>query len=107
MQDLRLACFAWEDPHGGYVGSSWMAARPEMPTVPPGPETVTHLCKDYPFSVVVWNHLSAWTREDLPISGFLPETGNVSNWWDELITRESKYGCKHQSGRLIYIIWYI
>ena len=30
------------------------------------PKTITHLCKDYPFSQVAWGHMTGWTGETIP-----------------------------------------
>ena len=56
--------------------------------------------------VAVRSQVNTWTNEGVPISGFLPEPGNVSDWWDKTELTVQTSG-KRRSGRIIYTLWSI
>ena len=67
--------FAWLVLHGRILTADMLAIRgwphdPRCQLCLQQPETATHLCKDCPFAVVVWNQVNTWTNEGLAISGF-------------------------------------
>ena len=104
--------FTWIALHGRILTADMLAVRgwPHDPICMlclQQPETATHPCKDCPFTVAVWNQVNTWTNEGVPISGFLPEPGNVSDWWDKTLNSQSKQVRKRRSGRIIYTIWSI
>lgn len=78
--DVEPKCkfFAWLSLHGCIHTADMLAIRgwthdPRCQLCLQAPVTATHLCKDYPFSVAVWNQVINWTNEDLPMANFLPE----------------------------------
>ena len=104
--------FAWLVLHGRILTADMLAIRgwphdPRCQLCLQQPEMATHLCKDCPFAVVVWNQVNTWTNEGLAISGFLPEPGIVSDWWDKMLVDEPSQVRKRRSGRIIYTIWAI
>lgn len=76
--------FGWFVLHGRILMADLLAVRgwphdPRCELCLQAPETATHLCKECPFSIAVWNHVIISTNEDLAVSNFLPEPASVSN----------------------------
>ncbi|XP_073357919.1 uncharacterized protein [Aegilops tauschii subsp. strangulata] len=104
--------FAWLALHRRTLTADMLAVRgwphePRCLLCLQQPETATRLCKDCPFTVAVWDQVNTWTLEGVPISGFLPEPGNVSDWWDKTLNSQTNRVRKRRSGRIIYTIWSI
>jgi hypothetical protein len=69
------------------------------------PETTAHLCKDCPFTGIVWNKILAWA--DLRFLSGTPNTGSLYAWWRRLRTLCSKQSRKSFDCLLIYFWWTI
>ena len=54
------------------------------------PETAAQLCKDCPFAVAAWNHIKSLSGEATTTTLTLPNPGGVSDWWDGMLSVESK-----------------
>jgi hypothetical protein len=67
------------------------------------PETATHLYKDCPFTMVIWNQVHTWDNAD---PGSPPSSyATTSKWWDTLIGGKTSTKQRRISGRLLYVIW--
>lgn len=67
-----------------------MAAWPEEPDVSPSTGNRDPPLQRLLFLVAVWNHVVAWTHEDLLVSNFLSYPGSVFNRWDDLIVKSRR-----------------
>ncbi|KAE8793195.1 hypothetical protein D1007_32200 [Hordeum vulgare] len=106
----KCKLFAWLVLHGKILTADILAARgwphdPRCPLCLGPPETVMHLCKDFPFAAAVWAHVKVWTGEDYGATPTLPPLMGISDWWDSLNNDLSKDDRRRRSGRFIYTIW--
>ena len=81
--------FAWLVLHGRILTADMLAIHswphdPRCQLCLQQPEMATHLCKDCPFAVVVWNQVNTWTNEGIVVSGLFLEPDVFSDWWDKI-----------------------
>lgn len=50
------------------------------------------------FFIVIWNNVTAWTDEDLPVSNFYQNQVMSQIWWDDVIDGNSKKALRRHSG---------
>jgi hypothetical protein len=109
-KDAEPKCklFSWLALHRKLLTADMLAIRgwPHDSVCPlclSAPETATHLCKDCPFTNVIWARVQSWDNADLgPHSqSFLTTT----DWWDILIMGKPMKDQRQISGRLLYVIW--
>ena len=67
------------------------------------PETLTHLCKDCPFSKHVWSYLKQWL--DLSILDSVGITGSLHSYWRKCRVKFDRRQRKRIDGILIYFWW--
>ena len=110
--DPKCKFFAWLALHERILTTDMLALRgwphdPRCLLCLQEPETANHLCKDCPFSVTVWNQENTWTNKGLPISGYLLEPGNMSEWWDMMLANQLKQVHRRHNRRIFYTLWSI
>lgn len=69
------------------------------------PETPTHLCRDCPFSLQVWNHLKQWLN--LSAMDSVNSTGSLHSYWRKCRTKFDRAQRKVIDGIFIYFWWSI
>jgi hypothetical protein len=84
----KCKLFAWLALHGNLLTADMLVVRgwphdSACRLCLSALETATHLCKDCPFTMVIWSQVQTWDNADLgaPPSSF----ATTSKWWDTLI----------------------
>jgi hypothetical protein len=102
--------FSWLVLHGKILTTDRLAVRgchhdPICQLCLRAPETACHLCKDYPFTAMVWTLVYAWSLDPCtqPLSPGPHATINDS--WEAMLVGVDKKTRRSCSGRLIYVIW--
>jgi hypothetical protein len=104
--------FSWLVLHGKILTADRLATRgwthdPICQLCLRAPETACHLCKDCPFTSMVWNIVHGWSADDYP-QALSPGTHTtVNDWWDAMLVGADKKTKRSRSGRLLYVIWNI
>jgi exonuclease III len=69
------------------------------------PETPTHLCKDCPFTMAIWNQVRTWLGMGVAPSQPVSNFPSIDAWWDAMLIGASKTDARRLSGRFLYVIW--
>jgi hypothetical protein len=104
----KCKLFSWLALHGKLLTADMLALRgwphdTSCRLCLSATETATHLCKDCPFTNVIWNSVKSWDDID---PGAPPHNfATISDWWDDLIMNKPKKEQRRISGRFLYVIW--
>ncbi|KAK1691773.1 hypothetical protein QYE76_008470 [Lolium multiflorum] len=77
--------------------------EPLCPLCLHAPETTNHLCKDYPFTIAIWNRMKTWDNDDSPDNRHVHQS--ITEWWDDLISGKATKDQKRIRGRFLYVLW--
>jgi hypothetical protein len=106
----KCTMFSWLVLHGKILTADRLATRgwPHDPTCQlclHAPETACHLCKDCPFTSMVWSTVHGWSADDCPQALSPGMHTTVNDWWDAMLVGADKKTKRSRSGRLLYVIW--
>jgi hypothetical protein len=69
------------------------------------PEMACHLCKDFPFTAMVWTLVHAWSLNPCPHALSPGLCATMNDWWEVMLVGADNKTKRSRSGMLLYVIW--